>query len=62
ISNCETVSRMADWQMESCLPPGTVYAAYVRFLQELNRGTDARHTTARQRFIAHMRSLRSDRS
>ena len=44
------------------LPPGTVYAAYVRFLQELNRGTDAGHAEARQRFIARVRSSRNDRS
>jgi len=40
------------------LPPGTVYAAYERFLHELNRGTDARHTAARQRFISRVRAFR----
>jgi len=39
------------------LPPGTVYAAYERFLHELNRGTDARHTAARQRFITRVLDL-----
>jgi hypothetical protein len=40
------------------LPLGDIYAAYERFLEELNRGTDARHTAARQRFIARVRGLR----
>ena len=43
------------------LPPGTAYAAYESFLRELNRGTDARHTAARQRFIARVRALHRDR-
>ena len=41
------------------LPPGTLRAAYERFLGELNRGTDARHTAARQRFITRVRGLGS---
>lgn len=44
------------------LPTGTVYAVYERFLQELNRATDARHTAARERFIARVRALRHDGS
>ncbi len=40
------------------LPRGTVYGAFERFLHELNRGTDARHAAARQRFIARVRGLR----
>ena len=44
------------------LPPGTVYAAYQRFLHELNRATDPRHAAARQRFIARVRALRRDGS
>jgi hypothetical protein len=44
------------------LPPGTVYVAYARFLEELNRGTDVRHTAARQRFIARVRALRRNGS
>lgn len=43
------------------LPTGTIYAAYERFLQELNRGADPQHTAARQRFIARVRALRRDR-
>jgi len=43
------------------LPPGTIYAAYERFLQELRRGTDPPHTAARQRFIARVRASRRDR-
>jgi hypothetical protein len=44
------------------LPPGAIYAAYDRFLHELDRGTDPRHTAARQRFIARVRALRHDGS
>jgi hypothetical protein len=44
------------------LPLETIHAAYQRFLDELNRGTDAQHTAARQRFIARVRALRRDRS
>lgn len=33
------------------LPVETVYAAYGRFLDELNRQNDARHVAARQRFL-----------
>jgi hypothetical protein len=43
-------------------PPGAIYAAYERFMHELNRGTDPRHTAARQRFIARVRALRHDGS
>ena len=39
------------------LPLGDVYAAYERFLHELNRGTDLRHNTARQRFLERVRGL-----
>jgi hypothetical protein len=42
------------------LPLGDVYAAYDRFLQELNRGTD--HAAARQRFIGRVQALRRERS
>jgi len=44
------------------LPPGTVYGVFERFLHELNRGTDARHAAARQRFIARIRALRANPS
>jgi hypothetical protein len=44
------------------LLPGTVYGAFERFLHELNRGTDAPHAAARQRFIARIRALRANRS
>jgi hypothetical protein len=33
------------------LPPERIYAAYDRFLDELNKGTDPRHLAARLRFI-----------
>jgi hypothetical protein len=33
------------------LPAETIYAAYGRFLDELNRQNDARHVAARQRFL-----------
>jgi hypothetical protein len=39
------------------LPRGAVYGAFERFLQELNRGNDARHAAARQRFITRVRAL-----
>jgi len=44
------------------LPVGDVYAAYTRFLNELNQVTDARHAAARQRFIARVRTLQGGRS
>ena len=44
------------------LPLQDVYAAYRLFLEELNRGSDAPHTAARQRFIARVRALRPIRS
>jgi hypothetical protein len=44
------------------LPQGDVYAAYERFLHELNQVTDSRHAAARQRFIASVRALRAGRS
>ena len=42
------------------LPLGDIYAAYDRFLQELNRGTDSQHATARQRFIGRVQGLGHD--
>jgi hypothetical protein len=44
------------------LPLGDVYAAYNRFLQELNRRTDSQHAAARQRFIESVQALHHDRS
>jgi hypothetical protein len=44
------------------LPLADVYAAYERFLHEMNRGTDPRHTAARQRFITRVRAPRPHRS
>ena len=40
------------------LPLAVVSAAYQRFLDELNRGSDPRPMAARQRFIARVRTLR----
>ena len=58
------VIAMLDYELPKAkdLPPGTVYAAYDRFLHELNRAVDPRHTAARQRFIARVRALRRDGS
>jgi hypothetical protein len=39
------------------MPAETVYAAYQRFLQELNKQTDERHAEARRRFIARVQQL-----
>lgn len=39
------------------LPLESIYAAYDRFLNELNHGTDPRHAAARQRFIQRVQSL-----
>jgi len=44
------------------LPSRTVYAAYERFLHELNQSTDPLHAAARQRFIARARALHRDGS
>jgi hypothetical protein len=44
------------------LPRGALYGVFERFLHELNRGNDARHAAARQRFIARVRALRTSRS
>jgi len=41
------------------LPLAIISAAYQRFWDELNRGTDSRHTAARQRFIARVRTRSS---
>lgn len=39
------------------MPAEAIYAAYMRFLEELNRNTDARHAEARRRFISRVRQL-----
>ena len=44
------------------LPLENIRAAYARFLDELNRGSDPRQAAARQRFIARVRALRRGRS
>jgi hypothetical protein len=46
----------------SSLPVGDAYAAYERFLHELNQVTDPRHAAARQHFIARVRALRAGKS
>ena len=58
------VIAMLDYELPRAtdLPPGSVYAAYERFLHELNRAADPRHTAARQRFIARVRALRRNGS
>jgi hypothetical protein len=42
------------------LPPDQVYAAYDRFLDELNNGTDPPHMAARHRFIERVQRLPED--
>jgi hypothetical protein len=42
------------------LPLEPIYAAYGRFLDELNHGTDQAHTTARRRFVDRVQRLRED--
>jgi hypothetical protein len=39
------------------LPPGEIYAAYDRFLDELNKRSDAQHVAARKRFVDRVLSL-----
>jgi hypothetical protein len=42
------------------LPPERIYAAYDRFLDELNNGTDPPHIAARHRFIERVQRLPED--
>ena len=39
------------------LPPEDIYAAYDRFMDELQKGSDPKHVTAQLRFIGRVERL-----